>query len=722
MSGRGLPVLAPGDEIRLGGQAQRVVALDGTSVRLVDVAGAVTVMLTGHLLTDPGFELVTPHRQVLPAGSGLEHLPGEVRASAQWWERHIVEVLTGLPPDAPAGSIPHPDYDPARRSLRQRELAKHAALAAAGHQVGLSTLKRLRRRYELQGLPGLVDQRHARAAWGGPPGGRTDPRVLDAIRRAIAEQADRSTGTVTRLRRRVEQLLAGETDPPAMPSRATFYRLVAALAAGKHTAGSARTRRSLAKQPEGPFGAVTAARPGEWTEIDSTPLDVRVVLDDGTVDRVELTGLVDLATRTIAAAVLRPTTKAVDAALLLARALTPEPTRPGWADALRLTRSVFPYQSLTSIDAHLEHAAARPVIVPETIVCDHGKAYLSAAFRSACRSLGISLAPAHPDTPTDKPVIERTLGPVATLFAQHVAGYAGRSVEHRGKDAEARAVWSMAELQALLDEWVVAVWQNRPHDGLRDPLTPGRPLTPNERYAALIAVAGYVPVPLGPEDYIELLPATWRVINSYGVKIGLRTYDSGELNPYRRQHSGIEARNGRWEVRYDPYDISRIWVRNHHHGGWLTAAWTHLRTGPVPFGELIWAHARQIVAARGADPVTEAEIAAAAAELLDRAGKGPEPGPSGRGSARQGKAAGGQRSPRSRRVAGRAAATAAPQWPRPEPGPAGDSGADESSAGHASPSPGADYLAEQAAEAEATPAPVIPLPLFDARKEAEKWW
>src|SRR5215470_17128239 len=82
------------------------------------------------------------------------------------------------------------------------------------------------------------------------------------------------------------------------------------------------------KQPEGPFGTVTAARPGEWTEIDSTPLDVRVVLDDGTVDRVELTGLVDHATRTIAAAVLRPSTKAVDAALLLARALTPGADAP----------------------------------------------------------------------------------------------------------------------------------------------------------------------------------------------------------------------------------------------------------------------------------------------------------------------------------------------------------------------------------------------------------
>jgi hypothetical protein len=701
-----MPVLAPGDEVRLGGQAYRVVALDGTSVRLVDVTGAATVMLTGHLLADPGFELVAPHRRVLSAMRGLEHLPGEVRASAQWWEQHLAEVLTGVPPDAQPGTAPQPEYDPRRRSLRQRELAKHGELTAAGHKVALSTLQRLRRRYELEGVWGLVDRRYALA---GRPGGRVDPRVVEAARRAISEQTDRSTGTVGRLRRRVGQLLAEDPDPPPMPPERTFYRLVARLSAGRHTFGSARTRRSLAKQPEGPFGMVTAARPGEWTEIDSTPLDVRVVLDDGLVDRVELTGLVDQATRTLAAAVLRPTTKAVDASLLLARALTPEPMRPGWADALRLTRSVLPVQSLTSIDARLEHAAARPVIVPETIVCDHGKAYLSATFRSACRSLGISLAPAHPDTPTDKPVIERTLGSVSTLFAQYVAGYVGRSTEHRGKDAEQAAVWSMAELQALLDEWIVAVWQNRPHEGLRDPLSPDKALTPNERYAALVAVAGYVPVPLGPRDYIELLPATWRVINSYGIKIARRTYDSPALNPYRRQSSGVAARRGLWEIRYDPYDISRIWVRNHHDQGFLEATWTHLRTAPAPFGELTWTRARETLAARGSDPVTEADIAAAAADLLDRAGDGP----SGQAPARQRQAAGRIRSARSRRVAGRTAATAAPQWPRPAPGPA------DGDVGSAGPADGRDG---QPAEAEATPAQVIPLPLFDARKEAEKWW
>ena len=56
----------------------------------------------------------------------------------------------------------------------------------------------------------------------------------------------------------------------------------------------------------------------------------------------------------------------------------------------------------------------------------------------------------------------------------------------------------MAELQELLDEWLVAFWLNRPHDGLRDPEHPGRAFTPNEKYAALVEAAGYVPVAARP--------------------------------------------------------------------------------------------------------------------------------------------------------------------------------------------------------------------------------
>ena len=344
-------------------------------------------------------------------------------------------MITGVPPEAAAGTRPRPEYDPQSRTLRQREMAKVGELAAAGYQVPLSTLQRLRLSYEKRGIWGLVDHRAAPR-----PGGRTDERVLEALAQAVREETDRSTGTVDRLRRRVEQILARRArHRPAsvMPARATFYRLAARAAAGKHTFGSARTRRSAAKRPDGPFGTVAAVRPGEWTQIDSTPLDVRVVLDNGMTDRAELTWIIDIATRTIPAAVLRPSTKAVDAALLLARSMTPEPMRPGWPDALRMSRSVLPHRRLTQIDQRLAHAAARPVIVPETIVCDHGMVYMSQAFRSACRAMGISLQPAHEGSPWEKGTVETSFSAVGTLFAQYVAGYVGTSVERRGENAEA---------------------------------------------------------------------------------------------------------------------------------------------------------------------------------------------------------------------------------------------------------------------------------------------
>jgi hypothetical protein len=55
-----------------------------------------------------------------------------------------------------------------------------------------------------------------------------------------------------------------------------------------------------------------------------------------------------------------------------------------------------------SLDSRLEQAAARPVIVPETIACDRGKVFLSDTFLSACQTLGISVQPARALTPTDK--------------------------------------------------------------------------------------------------------------------------------------------------------------------------------------------------------------------------------------------------------------------------------------------------------------------------------
>src|SRR5216683_985872 len=144
----------------------------------------------------------------------------------------------------------------------------------------------------------------------------------------------------------------------------------------------------------------------------------------------------------------------------------------------------------------------------------------------------------------------------------------------------------MAGLQELLDEWLVAFFLNRPHDGLRDPEHPGRAFTPNEKYAALVEAAGYVPVALSGDDYVELLPAGWRKVNAYGIKLARRSYDSEELNPLRLQPSGIREHGDRWEIRHDPYDVSKIHVRGPD--GWITVFWKHLDRAPLPFGAPAW--------------------------------------------------------------------------------------------------------------------------------------
>ncbi len=671
-----------GDRILAGGRPVVVIGIAGPRVRMAAEDGTVSTATIAELLTDPRFEFpaAAPPRGTRP-GIGLEGLPGAAVKEASWWEAHIAEVVYGLRPDAPEGTRPKPEYDPERTSLTGREKAKAAELSAAGKPVPASTVKHRRQRWEAHGLVGLVDRRAARRT----RPGRADERVVEAMRQAIGETRDMSSRTTGHVIWRTKEILAEAAYDGPVPSDRTFYRLFGTLSHGRHVTGSASTRRSLAGRPKGPFGSLAVAAPGEVVQIDSTPLDVLVLLDDGVPGRVEMTGMIDVATRVVPAAVLRPTTKSADASVLLARALTPEPVRPGWPEALRMSRSALPYQRLLAIDERLENAAARPVIVPDTIVIDHGSVFVSAAFRSACRHLGISIQPAHLGSGAEKGHIERHFGTVGTLFSQFASGYAGRSPDRRGRHVEDQPLWSMAELQELLDEWLL-LWLNRPHDGLRDPEHPGRAFTPNEKYAALVETAGYVQVALGPGDYVELLPAEWRAVNAYGIKLNWRTYDCDELGPLRLQPSGVRERNDLWEIRQDPYDVSRIHVRGP--GGWITAFWKHLNRVPVPFGELAWDHARRGLG-QGA---SEEEIADAVAALLRRAGKGP---------GEDGKPA---LSKRDRRVAARTKA-AAPKEPQPAP-----------------PEPGSPPPEEDQAEESEPLAKVIPMPIFDPFAEADKPW
>lgn len=482
--------------------------------------------------------------------------------------------------------------------MSDRIEAKIAELRAAGTPLSERTFRRHLAAYRRDGVAGLVDRRKSRES---SLTGRIDSRLVSLLEDAIDQQTNLSTGTKTRVIEQVQRQ-ARELGLP-IPGRTTLYEALGNLQRSKHPFGNATTRRTQANRPDRSWGRQSPSRPGELVEIDSTPLDLMVIYPDGSTGRTDLTAALDIATRTPCAVILRPVaTKAVDAAVLLARALTPLPMQPGWDASLAFSRSILPAGIIASDDELRTSVAAKPVIVPESITIDRGKVYVGSTFMNACERLQIGIVKAAPRTPTDKPHIERFFAAIDSSFTQYLAGHTGPNVVKRGKSPEQEAYWTLAEVQNLLDLWIAAVWQNKPHPGLRHPAMPKKDLSPNAAYAAYAALASVAPTvhaALGREDYISLLPVAYRSIQPYGINFEGLHYDSHELHSYRGVNSGLpEPARGRWEIRSDPYRLQSIFVRDHKRGKWIEAEWTLAKQALAPFSLDVLRAARRAVERR----------------------------------------------------------------------------------------------------------------------------
>ncbi|MFE4632765.1 Mu transposase C-terminal domain-containing protein [Streptomyces sp. NPDC056773] len=620
----GRPVVAVGAYIDFGGARWQVVALAGQSVHLAGDDGSSAVVLAGHLFADPAFKLAGEQAEQVrsvPQWGLFETAPAAAREKALAWQRHVREVECGRPGGPDSGEVMRVQYDPGRWTLAEREQAKAAELTALGFaKVSRTTVQRMRLAYRKQGLWGLLDHRTTR---GPSPAGRQDERVADAVKEALRQQRRRSKGTINGLFPLVIRILEDRHGPGTVPapSQATLYRLVHQLARPADLPSRPVRNPPITGDGRG-FTPTVALRPGEQVQIDTTRLDVLAVFDDGIVARPELTIAVDVATRAILAAVLCPSsTQAVDAALLLAEMAVPHPARPTWPDALRCTHSsLLPHQRLLTLDERLQGAAARPAVIPETIITDRGSIYLSKAFTAACETLGISVQAAPPYTPTAKGIVERTFGTINTLFCQHLPGYTGPNITQRGPGTHLEARYTLPQLQDLLDEWLVH-YHHRPHEGLRHPVLPRAALTPNQMWAALISVAGHVPVPLTGNDYVELLPVRWTAITERGIRLHHRTYDHDLLASYRGQPSPITARGGKWEVHHNPHDARQIWLRLTD-GTLAEIPWIHRDHTHQPFNERTWQHVRAQTVRHPDPDQHEADLADALDQLMRRARNG----------------------------------------------------------------------------------------------------
>ncbi|MFF5985392.1 integrase [Streptomyces olindensis] len=661
-------VLVRGDRVRWRGSRYTVAGLDGVSVLLAPDGGDQTPVsvLLAMLAAAADFAVLDETGQPvtqaeLPDFAALEGIPEHAAQAAQQWWRAVIEVDTGLPPDAAPGARPRPMYDPATTTLIERYQAKAAELhAVLGWSVSWQTVQAKRLKYrKKRTVASLVDRRSTR---GQRLYGLTDSRVgeqllvlVDRQRRRLDAPSD-ARKLFKQLRQAVRAAYGESVKVPAEP---TLYKLLQRLGTDARDLGGGRGGRRLAGPGSvPPFSVTSATMPGELVQIDSTDLDIWVLGDDGQPARVELTCAVCVATRSIIAAVVRPkqprrqgkrrkggqgglvgaprrrgrATKAVDACELLAQALVPAPMRPGFDAAVHASASTLPYEELAAVDARFAQAAARPVIIPDLIVIDHGTVFAGRTFFDACEYLGISVRPARKRTGQDKSIVERTFGSIKSMFSQHVNTYAGRDPVRARRTVDGERLWTLAELDDMLQQWIALEWQNKPHPELADPYDAYLPeLTPNEMYAACVAVEGYLPIPLTRDDYLRLLPTAWVGVGPQGIRFKNRTYDHPErdphkgLNPCRNTPSGLRGkRKGRWELRYTPNDPSRVWLRDHYRNEWVEATWVHQHVVGQPFTQFMWDIAASQHLERGGRVAEEEAIAQALAELLERAARGPE--------------------------------------------------------------------------------------------------
>lgn len=605
MSGQVL-VLAPGTRLLFDGDVVEVLELEGTRVTLRNVrAGTMsTVGLTGLICGARGLLEVADVE--LSAGVALAGLTANQRREVQQRAGHVREVLTGFRSgraELAAAGEPDPRFD-AEVPLQVRYARKATQLG-----VTLRTVERWVAAYRDAGVAGLVSQRRGAPAL-------VDARWDEAVREVLTGLVSASTPTrsavIAHAAARLEEVHGGGVVP--LPSQATAYRRLAVLTKGTNAvSGSARGRRSIADRPTGVYGRLRATRPGEYLVLDTQDLDV-FAMEPVTCRwvRAQLTVAQDLFTRCIVGLRVTPvSTKAVDVAGVLHEAVAGRAAPSSWP-----AEAAWPYHGVPArVVFGEDEPMAGPVCAPETLVVDHGKVFLSAHVISVCTRLGISIQPAQPHKPTDKPTVERFFRTLREGLIQHLPAYKGPDLHARGDRVEDEAFLFLHELEDVIREWVAVVYHRAKHDGLAVAQWPGLKLSPVEMFGAGIAAAGMLRIPASPDLALDFLPVLARTIQHYGVEVNGLRYNGPGLNGYRNTASPYGgALAGKWPIRINPDDVRYAWFQDPGDGRWHRLDWEHAPQLDTPFSAEAAAYARRLATA----PDTTPDPATALAELLRR--------------------------------------------------------------------------------------------------------
>ena len=555
---------------------------------VVELVGGTRV----RLLTDSSGPESTD--QMVPAAVVLSSLPTKRLEEVQERAAHIREVLTGYRSGnseiAEAGE-PRAEFEHSR-PLCDRYAAKAEELG-----VDERTIRRWVKAYEENGEAGLVPARFALQ-------NRIDPRWSEAALAIMREHTQESKpsekAVIYQTSKRLEICFGHGVVPE--PSRATAYRELKRLEAQHRTfTGTTARNRDIATRPKRPYGKLQPTRPGEYVILDTTRLDVFGV-DPVTLrwTRIELSAAMDWYTRCVVGLRLTPvSTKAVDAAALMFQVYRPPPAPASWPDYAVWPHHGIPRAVLIDPDQLVTtpgKAASGPSLTPETIVVDHGKIYVSEHLNSVCQRLGISIQPARIREGRDKGPLERFFRTVREGLLQYLPGYKGPDINSRGLDVEGHAFFYIDQLEAIVREWIAAVYHHTRHSSLYDMHLPRATMTPAQMFGHGMARAGYIEAPRDPFLAYEFLQVEARTIQHYGVQCGTLRYTGDILTELGNRTSPYTGKfRNRWPIHVDPDNIAHVFIRHPDSGEWHTLQWEHAGHVTAPFSEEALHYARRIV-------------------------------------------------------------------------------------------------------------------------------
>lgn len=617
-------------------QAGTRLVYDGDAAQVVELLAApsgVNVVLRvnpDHLIHVPLRELLTSDRvRVVPTEPGpasddpwdtatvvLAELTERERLIMRERAAHVREVLTGFRSGSSflaAPGEPRTQFDP--------QLPLMTRYQAKAQELGMSVraLNKWVVRFHRQGDAGLAPRSR------GPspnPTGKADLRWVDTALEVMVEHTDLSRPSETMVIRRTNARVIARygADVVRQPSRSTAFRVLAVLERRHPTFRlSTKRNRDIADRPTEAYGKLRPTRPGEYLLMDSTRLDV-FALDPVTLRwvRAELTVALDWYTRCVTGLRVTPvSTKSIDAATVLYQTFRPRPPGQNWPKEAVWPDHGIPRAVLMDVDTITGSVvgAAHPAIVPDTLVVDHGRIFVSEHLMSVCERLGISVQPARLKTARDKGPVERFFETLREDLLQVLPGYKGPDVYSRGVDPESEAFFFLDELEDIIREWVAVVYHRRPHSGLSDPHLHAMKMSPAMMFEHGVARAGYIEAPRDPDLAYEFLKTVWRTIQHYGVEIGGRRYNGSVLDRYRNTSSAYGGKaKGRWPFQVDTDDVTRIYFRDPDTRRYHALVWEHAPSLMMPFSEDALAFARELAAAKYTYP----DDTVAVADLFER--------------------------------------------------------------------------------------------------------